>query len=128
MRKSSTVTWDQKESAVTGLFEIRDYHYSGDMDAYKEWWKEGLEVLGARMDIQGLWYDSGEPARIAGAEPMESPHGSANVTWIIRWDDIEQREAVWNGLQDDAEWIACAERHPGFDGYLNMSVRFMDPA
>jgi len=98
------------------------------MDAYKEWWVEGLDVLGAHMDIQGLWFDSGEPARISGEDPMPLPHGSANVTWMIRWDDIEHRDAVWNALYADPEWVACAARHPGFDGYLHMSVRFMDPA
>lgn len=110
------------------IYEFRDYHYVGDLEAYKEWWKEGIEVLGARMDIQGLWFDSGIPARIGGIDSMPLPHGSANVTWVIRWDSIEQRDAIWNALQEDDEWIACAERHPGFDGYRHMSVRFLEEA
>lgn len=109
-----------------GLYEIRDYHWEGDFDAYKEWWIEGLEVLGAKMDVVGVWFDSGTETRISGVDPMPLPHGSANVTWIVRWNDLEQRDAVWDALQTDAAWMACAERHPGFDGYLNMSVRFME--
>lgn len=107
------------------LYEFRDYHYVGDFDAYKEWWKEGLVVLGAHMDIQGVWFDSGIPPRIAGADPMPLPYGSANVTWVIRWDDLAQRDATWEALQEDDKWIACAERHPGFEGYQHMSVRFL---
>lgn len=112
-----------------GLFEIRDYHFVGDMDAYREWWTEAMPLLRGRgLDVRGLWYDSGEPARISGADPMELPHGSANVTWIIRWDDLDQREREWGALWDDEGWTACCDRHPGFDGYQHMSVRFMDEA
>jgi len=111
---------------VSHLYEFRDYHYEGDFDAYRDWWKEGLGVLGARMDVLGVWFDSGIPARISGANPMQLRHGSANVTWVIRWDDLAQRDAVWDALQVDPEWIACAERHPGFDGYQHMAVRFLD--
>lgn len=108
------------------LFEIRDYHYDGDLDEYKRWWETGRGVLGARMDIVGLWFDSGEPPRISGSDPMPLPHGSANCTWIIRWDDIEHRERVWDALQTDPDWVVCAEEHPGFGNYRNMSVRFME--
>lgn len=113
---------------MSHLYEFRDYHYRGNWDAYREWWEEGLEVLGAHMDILGVWFDSGIPARTAGEDPMPLPYGSANVTWIIRWNDLEQREAAWAALEDDAAWISCAERHPGFDGYQNMSVRFLEQA
>jgi hypothetical protein len=113
---------------VGHLYEFRDYHYDGDFDAYKEWWVEGIEVLGARMEILGVWFDSGIPARIGGVDPMPLPHGSANVSWIIRWDDLAQRDTTWDALQVDAEWIACAERHPGFDRYRHMSVRFLEKA
>lgn len=104
----------------------RDYHFDGDWDAYKKWWDEGREVLSKRMDIVGVWFDSGIPARISGADPMPLPYGSANVTWVIRWDDLAQRDVVWHALQDDPVWVSCAERHPGFEGYKNMSVRFLE--
>ncbi len=96
------------------LFEIRDYHYAGDMEPYRQWWVEAMPILrGLGVDVLGLWYDSEEPPRIDGANPMEPPHGSANVTWIIRWDDLEQRDREWAALWQDDDWMACAERHPG---------------
>lgn len=111
-----------------GIYEFRDYHYRGDLDEYKRWWDDAMGTLRKHFDIVGVWFDSGIPARIAGSDPMDLPHGSANVTWIIRWDDLPQREAGWEALGQDTEWIAAAERHPGFDGYLHMSVRFLEPA
>ncbi|MDJ0768116.1 MAG: hypothetical protein QNJ12_04950 [Ilumatobacter sp.] len=112
---------------MTGkLFEFRDYHYDGDLGEYRAWWEEALPVLSEWFDIVGVWTDRGEPPRITGASPMELPLGSANVTWVIRWDDLEQREETWDRLREAAEWTALAERHPGWDRYLHMSVRFLD--
>lgn len=108
------------------LYEFRDYHYVGDMAEYRMWWKDAGEILGSRIDVIGVWFDSGIAPRISGTEPMPLPYGSANVTWVIRWDDIAQRDQVWDALWDDPEWAACAERHPGFDLYRHMSVRFLE--
>lgn len=108
------------------IFEIRDYHYQEDrFDDYRAWAAEAAQVLGERLDLLGFWVDTGIPARIYGSEPMDLPHGSANVTWIIRWYSMEQREQAWQELWEDAEWAAQWEAHPGFDGYLHMSVRFL---
>jgi hypothetical protein len=110
-----------------GLFEFRDYHYDGDLDEYRRWWEEALPLMRQRFDIVGVWTDDGEPPRIAGATPMALPLGSANVTWVIRWDDMADREQAWNAMADDAEWQALADRHPGFENYLHMSARFLRP-
>lgn len=111
------------------LYEIRDYHYRRDrMDEYREWAGEASQTLGERFHLVGFWVDIGIPARISGSDPMELPHGSANVTWIIRWDDMAQRDAAWEALWQDPTWKDCWERHPGFDGYLHMSVRFFGEA
>lgn len=109
------------------LYEIRDYHYQRDrMDAYRTWTEQALAVLQPKMDVVGWWIDAGEEPRIMGSEPMDLPHGSANVTWMIRWDSIEQREERWDALWEEQDWLDVWEKHPGFDGYLHMSVRFMD--
>ena len=111
------------------IFEIRDYHYRSDrMGEYREWAAGAAEVLAKRLDVLGFWVDVGIPARIMGSEPIDLPYGSANVTWMIRWDSMEQREAEWEALWDDEEWSAKWEEHPGFEGYLKMSIRFLGPA
>ncbi len=107
------------------IFEFRDYHYDGDLDAYAAWWAEALPILRPRCDVRGVWIDSGVAPRIAGSAPMDLPHGSANVTWVIRWDGMEQREESWAALWEDREWQDCWSRHPGTDNYLHMSVRFL---
>ena len=109
------------------IYEIRDYHYDVTrLSAYKEWSREAVAVLDDLLDLVGWWVNAGEPPRIMGSDPFELPYGSANITWMIRWDSMEQRERIWESLWEDEGWKACWERHPGFDGYLNMSVRFME--
>lgn len=117
----------RRELYLKMIFEIRDYHYeAARLDAYREWSQEAVAVLGEILDLVGWWVDGGEPTLIMGSDPIDLPYGSANVTWMIRWKSMEQRERVWESMWEDEAWKACWERHPGFDGYLNMSVRFME--
>lgn len=111
------------------ILEIRDYHYRPDrMGEYRTWAHEAAIVLRDRLDVVGFWVDAGVPARISGSSPMDLPHGSANVTWIIRWDSMNQREAGWEALWEDDVWLEAWDEHPGFEGYLHMSVRFLKEA
>lgn len=111
------------------LIEVRDYHYRPDrMAEYRVWAEEAGRFLRARWDVSGFWLDSGEPGQMMGSDPVESPHGPANVTWVIRWSDMETRQSEWDSLWEDAEWKALWDRHPGFDGYLQLSVRFLEEA
>lgn len=80
------------------------------------------------MKLLGFWVDVGIPTQIMGSDPMHLPLGSANVTWVICWEDMEQREAGWERLWGDPEWREKWDEHPGFDGYLHMSVRFLREA
>ncbi|MGH8946920.1 MAG: hypothetical protein ACRDVL_12330 [Acidimicrobiia bacterium] len=110
-----------------GLIEVRDYHYDESrLDAYRIWATEAGEFLRNRWDMSGFWIDSGEPARISGSDPMDPEHGSANVTWVLRWQNLEEREAAWDDLWKDQAWERIWSRHPGYDGYLQLSVRFLD--
>lgn len=107
--------------------EVRDYHYDPDrMDAYRVWAAEAGPWLRDRWEVSGFWIDAGQENLLFGADPQPAPHGDANVTWVIRWDDREQRDAAWEELWEDPEWNALWERHPGFEGYRQLSVRFLD--
>lgn len=111
------------------VYEIRDYHYRPErMNEYRKWAAEAAKVLHDRLDVLGFWVDVGIPSEIMGSDPMDLPHGSANVTWIIRWDDMDQRQAGWEALWKDAGWRAAWEEHPGFEDYLHMSVRYLREA
>lgn len=109
----------------TDIYEFRDYHYAGDMDDYRRWWEEALPIFQQRFDVLGLWFDSGEPARIGGSSPMDLEHGSANVTWILRWPSVADRDRLWDDLWSDEHWLDCWSRHPGPDDYLQLSSRFL---
>ena len=108
------------------IYEIRDYHYRPDIfDAYRAWAEQAVPVLRSKMDVMGFWIDAGSPPEITGARPFDSPIGSANVTWIIRWDSKEARDAGFKAAIESDEWKAVWRRHPDPNGYLQMSARFM---
>lgn len=109
------------------IFEIRDYHYDTDrLEEYRAWAGEAVVFLGERWDLLGWWMDSGKEPRIMGSDPMELEHGLANITWMLGWDNMKERESAWDELWEDSEWLALWDRHPGFDGYRQLAVRFME--
>lgn len=109
------------------VIEVRDYHYDQErMDRYRTWAIEAGSYLRELWDMSGFWLDSGEAPRLTGSDPREHPHGAANVTWVIRWDSMAQRETAWDDLWKEPEWADIWSRHPGFDGYLQLSVRFLE--
>ena len=109
------------------ILEIRDYHYRPDrVDDYRVWAEQAVDFFGDRWDLVGWWMDSGEEPLLMGEDPMDLRHGLANITWMLRWDDREQREAEWAALREDPEWMKLRDQHPGFDGYHQMAVRFME--
>ncbi len=111
------------------LWEFRDYHYRRDLwDEYREWTGEAMRILRDRFDIAGFWFDSGDEPKLGGSSPMELPLGSANVTWVIRWDDMDHHDRGWAELWEDEEWTAHWAIHPDSDGYLHTSGRFMREA
>ncbi len=108
------------------IYEIRDYHYRPELfDDYKIWAEDAVPVLRAHMDVQGFWIDSGATPEITGTSPIDTPIGSANVTWIIRWSSRKAREVGMRSLLDNPDWRAVWAKHPDPNGYLQMSARFM---
>ncbi len=109
------------------LIEVRDYHYDPDrLDDYRRWAAEAGPWLRARWNVSGFWVDGGEEGQLFGADPQPSPHGPANVTWTIRWSDRAERDAAWDALWEDDGWNDLWARHPGFEGYRQLSVRFLE--
>lgn len=110
------------------IVEIRNYHFDpSKLDAYRVWAvEEAVPFLKANLDVVGFFVDNGEPVQYLGSDPMDLKHGAANVTWMIRWADMEQRNAGHKALFTSKPWRAIWEKHPSPNGYLQMEARFTE--
>ena len=109
------------------MLEIRDYHYRKDLfDEYKAWAERAVPVLKDKLDVVAFWIDSGADPELHGTEPVESPLGHANVTWVLRWDSMEARTEGLPRALGSAEWQAVWAEHPDQGGYQQMLSRFME--
>ena len=108
------------------MFEIRNYHYDpSKFEAYKAWAiNEAIPFLRANLDIVGFWMDNVETPEVRGADPMNLKLGSANVTWIIRWDSMEARNQFQQEVFDGEDWQEIWANHPDPNGYQQMEARF----
>jgi hypothetical protein len=110
------------------MYEIRDYHYRPDLiEGYKKWAEAAVVVLRDKLDVVGFWIDEGDiEPEISGSNTIDSPIGSANVTWIIRWASKEARDATMQTAFSGEAWDAVMAKHPDPNGYLQISSRFME--
>jgi len=110
------------------MFEIRNYHYDPAKFApYKKWAvEEAVPYLKANFDVVGFWIGNGDEPEYKGQDPMDLKHGAANVTWIIRWDSREAREAGHVRVFQGDGWKDIWSRHPDANGYLQIEARFAE--
>lgn len=110
------------------LFEIRSYHYDPDQwEAYKPWARaEAIPYLKAHWDIVGFWFDNGDTPEFGGRDREPRKYGAANVTWIIRWQSMEQRNQAFKDLHESEEWRKIWSTHPDPNGYLHAEIRFTE--
>ena len=109
------------------IVEIRDYTIeAASFEAYKQWANEmAVPWLKANLDVIDFWMDCGIEAEVSGSSPQVSSNGQPNVTWIIRWDSIEDRRARFGETMSSPEWKAIWSQHPNENGYLQMNARFL---
>lgn len=110
------------------MFEIRNYHYDpAKFEAYRKWAiDDAVPYLKANLDVVGFWVDNGDAAEVTGSDPMDLKHGSANVTWIIRWDSKEARDEGHKKVFQGEGWQEVWAKHPDVDGYLQLEARFAE--
>ena len=108
------------------IFEIRDYTINqADYPAYKTWAEDlAGPWLKANLNVLEFWLDAGIDAEVGGTDPKVSPHGHANVCWIIRWESMDERKAN-SSWTSSPEWQAIWAKHPNPNAYLHMNARFM---
>ena len=108
------------------IYEIRNYFYEPTlMKEYRAWAEGGaLDYIRANVDLVGFWVTNDEPNQVAG-KPLDDL-GSATVTWIIRWPDIETRHDKMATVFDTDEWKEIFKGNPGFEHYLRTEIKFAD--
>ena len=112
---------------MTEIVEIRDYTIEQAwLEAYKEWAEQlAAPWLKKNLDVVDFWVDDGIEASVDGSDPKLSPHGQANVWWIIRWASKEERDIGFNAVLENPEWQEIWSKHPNENAYLVMNARFM---
>lgn len=110
------------------MYEIRNYWI--DPAHFEEWikWfgKKAAPVFRSQMDIVGFWPSNDTPPVYSGSRPREDMV-PANLTWIIRWMDNEQREKGWKNLRVLEEWKKVLALRPGGSEYLlTTEVKFSE--
>ncbi len=109
------------------LYEVRSYHFRPDLlEAYKAWAKaEAIPYLGSRIEVLGFWVNTTDAPEING-EPMDKL-GPANVTWIIKWTDLEHRNKDLPAALTSPEWVDLFSRVPGgMASYLRTEAKFTE--
>ena len=109
------------------IYEIRNYYFDpARFDEYKAWAQDkALKFLDQHLDLVGFWVNNDQAPEIIGAE-MDAL-GPANITWIIRWPDREQRDATMDTLFTGDEWGEIFKDVPGgLESYKRMEVKFTD--
>lgn len=108
--------------------EIRNYHYDpSKFEAYRQWaLHDAVPFLKANFDVVDFWLDNGEAPELTGKDPMSLKHGSANVTWIIRWESMNQRIESHKAVFQSDGWREIWAKHPDPNGYLQLEARFAE--
>lgn len=109
------------------IYEIRNYHFKPELfDRYKDWARsKAVPHLGRELDLVGFWVSNADTPEVTG-EPQDKL-GVANVTWIIRWKDLAQRNDVLPRVLASPEWEAIFSHVPGGrSSYLRIEAKFAD--
>lgn len=108
------------------IYEIRNYHYEPSViEQYRAWaFGKALPYIRAHLDVVGFWVNVDEPPRIGG-KPLDEL-GSATVTWIIRWDDMETRHRVMPEVFGSAKWREIMAENPGQENYHRTEAKFAE--
>jgi hypothetical protein len=107
------------------IYEIRNYHFQPTLaDEYRIWARDlATPHLRSHFDVVGFWVGTDIPPRVSG-KPLDEL-GQANVTWIIRWDSMEQRDQQSSAVYSSPEWQEIYAQVPGGRAsYLRMEARF----
>mgnify|MGYP006151554507 FL=1 len=108
------------------IYEIRNYYFNKDLfEEYKKWiQRPALPYLKKNLDVVGFWVGTDIESEILG-DRMDKL-GSSNVTWIIRWDSMDQRNMTIPEVLYSPEWERIFSTVPGGEAsYFRAELKFM---
>jgi hypothetical protein len=86
---------------------------------------EAIPHLASQLDVLGFWINSKDAPEVNGAP--QDHLGTANVTWIIRWRDLAQRNEVLPRILSSPAWQDIFSRVPeGPASYLRIEAKFAE--
>ena len=108
------------------IYEIRNYHYEPSVMAQYRTWaqKHALPHLRENLDLVGFWVNTDAPAQVGG-KPLDEL-GSATVTWIIRWPDLDTRQRRFSEVFTSSAWQAIMKLNPGQHYYHRTEANFAE--
>jgi len=106
------------------IYEIRNYHFEPSLlDKYEDWvTKHALPYMRKHIDLVGFWMNIDAPPDVTGKRLDDL--GSATVTWIIRWDDLDTRNRGMGETFGSDEWGDIMKAHPGREHYHRIEAKF----
>jgi hypothetical protein len=111
------------------LYEIRNYHFDPELlEEYKKWARElAINYIKSKVDVVGFWFKNNIPPEYGGSLPRHENVVPSNITWIIRWQDKEQRDKIWKEFRESKEWNQIRSKVPGGPkSYLRIEAKFAE--
>ena len=109
------------------IYEVRDYHIRPDsLEVYRSWARTHAHpYLFSVLDVAGFWINISEEPQISGVS--RDVLGPSNVTWVIRWNDMAQRDAEFRRIFSSPSWLEIFAMLPGgSDNYLRIQAKFAE--
>ncbi len=109
------------------IYEIRNYHFAPKrFDEYKTWARsKALPYLSRNLNLIGFWANTAAPPEVLGE--TTDPLGTANITWILGWNTMAERNDTMARVFASDEWKAIFAHVPGgIDSYLRRESKFTE--
>ena len=112
---------------TNSIFEIRDYTMEPTvLEDYLIWAKNYfIPFAKNKIDIISFWGSKGINSEVSGSNPITSPNGQPNVTWVAKYRNKEERDTFYASLVDkNEEWAKVWAAHPNPKAYIHNNSRF----
>ena len=108
------------------IYEIRDYTIEKEwFEQYVVWVKEFfLPYAQNKINIIDFWAYDGVEAEVEGKNPVVSPNGQPNITWVAKYNNKQERDDFFASLETDPDWEKVWSNHPNPDAYIHENARF----